>query len=423
MVASGSTEYAESAVRTIVPDADPSTHGARAPVDRVPAEPPALTERLDRHRARVAADWCGANLFRDRPPIGADDINLMSNDYLALAGHPAVTDAQVAALRRGGTGVMMSAIFQTDHDPGRAFEARMAAFWQSEAAILCQSGWAANVGLLECVSGPGSPVYIDKMAHASLWTGILGARAQPVSFPHNDVDALAAAIRRSGPGLILVDTVYSMLGDRCPLRAVVEVAERYGCHVVADESHALGVRGPGGAGLVAELGLGSRVAFRTASLSKAFCGRAGIIGCSRRLAEFFPVTAWSAIFSSSVLPCDVAGLEATLDLVRAGDRRRAALSTAAQRLWYGLTGLGYAVGDRAPGHILTLRTGAEPQLVVLRRAFELRGVFGAPFCPPATSREHTALRLSLHSALTEKHCERILRIAAEVRDEVEPDHP
>ncbi|WP_169336475.1 alpha-hydroxyketone-type quorum-sensing autoinducer synthase [Nocardia transvalensis] len=403
---------------TVVPAADPLTDVVAAQSDPMVAEPAGLTQRLERHRARVAADWCGADLFRDRPPIGAADINLMSNDYLALAGHPAVVDAQVAALRRGGAGVMMSAIFQTDHDPDRAFEARMASLWQTETAILCQSGWAANIGLLQCISSKDSPVYIDKMAHASLWTGIVGARARPVPFPHNDVDALAASIRKSGPGVILVDTVYSMLGDRCPLREVVEIAERYGCQVVADESHALGVCGPGGAGLVAECGLGSRVAFRTASLSKAFCGRAGIIGCSRRLAEFFPVTAWSAIFSSSVLPCDVAGLDATLNLVLAGDRRRAALAVAARRLWDGLTGLGYPVGDLAPSHILAVRAGAEPRLVALRRAFESRGVFGAPFCPPATSAEHTALRLSLHSALSEEHCARILRVAGEVRDEL-----
>ncbi|MQY07906.1 alpha-hydroxyketone-type quorum-sensing autoinducer synthase [Actinomadura macrotermitis] len=376
-----------------------------------------LPNRLAAWEARQAG-WGGA-LFRDRPPARRGDVVLMSNDYLALGRHPAVARAQIAALRASGSGPLMSGVFVDDGDPLRELEERFAAFLGAPAVVLCQSGWAANVGLLQSVARPGSPVYVDAAAHASMWAGIEAAGAVARPFAHNDTGHLERLARRHGPGLIVFDALYSVSGDRCPLAALAEVAARTGCELVADESHSLGVLGPAGAGLVPALGLADRVAYRTASLSKAFAGRAGLIACSRRVAGYLPYHAPGAIFSSTLLPHDVAGLRAVLGLVRTAGDRRVRLARNAAALREGLTGLGYDIAP-SESQIVSLPAGGEDRLRRLRAALDAHGVFGAPFAHPAVPRNRAVLRLSAHSGLTRADLARVLAACAAVRDEVAP---
>jgi len=361
------------------------------------------------------ASW-GGPLFHGRRRPGPDDLVLMSNDYLALGGQWAVVSAQMGALLEHGNGLLMSGVLVTETDPIRALEQRMARFLDVPATLLCQSGWAANVGLIQSIAPPRRPVYIDAAAHASLWAGIQAANAVAMPFAHNDCGHLERLIARNGPGLIAFDTLYSVTGDLCPLADLVRVADRTGCDLIADESHTLGVLGPGGAGLVAALGLAGRVAYRTASLAKAFAGRAGLIACPGPVADFLPFHSPGAIFSSTLLPHDIAGLAAALDLIESGDYLRERLSRSAAILRSGLTGLGYNITP-SESQIIPLRPGSESMLCRLQTALDERGVFGAPFAYPAVGHNSTALRLSVHAELTEGDLHRILDACAAVRDE------
>lgn len=362
------------------------------------------------------AGW-GGPLFGGRAQPGPGDLVLMSNDYLMLAGHPAVRDAQVEALLTHGNGLLMSGVLVGDSDPVRVLEQRLAAFLDAPAALVCQSGWAANVGLIQSIAPPGGPVYVDAAAHASLWAGIQAASALTVPFAHNDCAHLERQIARHGRGLIAFDTLYSVTGDLCPLADLADLADRTGCALVADESHTLGVIGPRGAGLVPELGLEGRVAYRTASLAKAFAGRAGLIACSRRVAEYLPFHLLGAIFSSTLLPHDIAGLGAALDLILDADDRRERLRRAAAGLRAGLTELGYNITP-SQSQIIPLRPGGEDMLCRVQTALDARGVFGAPFAFPAVGSRSTALRLSVHCELTDADLDRILDACAAIRDEV-----
>jgi CAI-1 autoinducer synthase len=366
------------------------------------------------HRRR--AGW-GGSLFCGRSRPGPADIVLMSNDYLVLGREWAVVSAQMSALLEHGNGLLMSGALVGDTDPIRDFERRMAAFLRAPAALLCQSGWVANVGLVQSIAPPGKPVYVDAAAHASLWAGIQAASAVPVPFAHNDCEHLERLIARHGPGLVAFDTLYSVTGDLCPLADLAEVAARTGSTLVADESHTLGVLGPGGAGLVVALGLADRVAYRTASLAKAFAGRAGLIACSGQVADFLPFHSLGAVFSSTLLPHDVAGLSAALELILDGDDRRHRLAASAAVLRAGLAELGYNIAP-SESQIIPLRPGTEAMLARLQTALDARGVFGAPFAFPAVGHNSTALRLSVHSELTETDLDRILEACAAIRDEV-----
>lgn len=374
-----------------------------------------LAERVAAWQRRRAS-W-GGPLFHGRARPGPGDLVLMNNDYLMLGGQWAVVSAQLSALLEHGNGLMMSGVLVAETDPIREFERRAAAFLRAPAAMLCQSGWAANTGLIQAVAPPGQPVYLDAAAHASLWAGAQAAGAVAVPFAHNDCTHLERLVARHGPGLIAFDTLYSVTGDLCPLADLAELSARTGCALLADESHTLGVLGPAGAGLVAALGMTGQVAYRTASLAKAFAGRAGLIACSGRVADYLPFHSHGAIFSSTLLPHDVAGLSAALDLVVDGDDRRQRLIRTAAALRDGLTALGYNISP-SESQIVPLRPGTEDMLCRVQTALDARGVFGAPFAYPAVGRNSTALRLSAHCELTDDDLDRILDACAAIRDEV-----
>jgi CAI-1 autoinducer synthase len=383
------------------------------------ALPAFLAERIDRYyRERVQKSWSGGHIMMGRTP-GSDALHLSSNDYLSIARHPEIIDAVCASIRAEGNGLLMSGIFlHGDACPQLQLENRFAAYMHSEAGVLCQSGFSANTGLIQSIANEQTPVYVDMMAHMSLWEGIRSAGARPVSFLHNDVDHLRQRVERNGPGVVIVDSVYSTNGSVAPLAGIVEVCAENNCVLVVDESHSLGTHGPHGAGLVVELGLADRVDFRTASLAKAFAGRAGFIACSKRFQEYFKFEALPAIFSSTLLPHEVAGLAATLDVIERDDWRRTRLAANARYLRMRLAELGYNLNG-SEAQIIALEAGPEQQTIVLRDALEARGIFGSVFCAPATAQNRSLVRISVNAALSGEELERFVEACEEIRDEVD----
>jgi CAI-1 autoinducer synthase len=385
-----------------------------------PALPDFVTSRVERYyRERVRDTWNGGHIMRGRLP-GSDALHLSSNDYLAIARHPDIIGRMADTLRENGNGLLMSGIFLHGECPQLQFENRLASFMHAEAGVLCQSGYVANTGLIQSIATADTPVYVDMMAHTSLWEGVRSAGAIPVAFRHNDAAHLEQQIGRYGPGVVLVDSVYSTTGSICPLVEFADICETHGCVFVVDESHSLGTHGPRGAGLVVELGLESRVAFRTASLAKAFAGRAGFVTCPMDFHEYFKCESNPAIFSSTLLPHEVSGLDATLSVIEGADRRRARLVEIAAWLRQRLTELGYNLNG-SQSQIIGLEAGTEQRTIVLRDALESRGIFGSVFCAPATARNRALVRLSIHAALTDAQVERVASVCRDMRSEVELD--
>jgi CAI-1 autoinducer synthase len=374
--------------------------------------------RVDNYyRERVQDTWAGGHIMRGRQP-GPDALQLCSNDYLALARHPRILRAMTDSIQRDGNGLLMSGIFVHGACPHTDFEQRLAEFMHAEAGVLCQSGYSANTGLIQVIADERTPVYADMMAHMSLWEGIRLAGAKPVTVFHNEVEHLERQILRHGPGVVVVDSVYSTSGSIAPLREIVEICEAQGCILVADESHSLGTHGPNGEGLVVELGLADRVHFRTASLAKAFAGRAGFVTCSRRFADYFKSESNPAIFSSTLLPHDIRGLDATLTVIRQEGWRRDRLRANAAYLRNELDALGYNLND-SECQIVSLESGSEQNTIALRDALESRGIFGAIFCAPATPKSRALMRFSVHAALTDDELRRIVAVCRDIRDELD----
>jgi CAI-1 autoinducer synthase len=383
-----------------------------------PDDPAFIRERVNDYYVRRKMElWQGRHPLQGRTPRPGD-IKVRSNDYLCLAGHPHIIESEIAALRTGGHGDAVSRVWiHHERDIIREFEQRVAALMKAEDAVLCSSGYTANVGLVQSFATRGAPVFLDMKAHISLHEGVVSAGAKPVLFRHNDPASLDRMLATHGPGLVAVDALYSTDGDLAPLKDLVEICERYGAALIVDETHSFGAQGPNGAGIVAAAGLTERVHFRTIGLSKAVASRGGIIACSRRNAEYFRYESLPAIFSTSVMQHEVAGYDAVLDVFETESWRRDALHANHAYLKAGLDKLGYNV-EASKTQIIALEAGDIRQTTTLRDALESRGVFGAIFFPPATPDKRCLIRFTLNCGLSRSELDRIVEVCGEIRDEV-----
>ena len=403
------------------PNLHPAGLSTHQPV-KSPVNPP-LAPQL---RARIARDFAprweklwGGKFVLHGQPAGPNAVRLDGNDYLGITGHADIVNAQVSALRRDNEFVIQSGAFLLADHPARALETELAQWLGKQDGFVCQSGYAANTGLLQAIADRDTPVYVDTMAHTSLWEGVHAARAPGHAFRHNDPEHLDRMMARHGPGVVVVDSVYSTTGALCPLQQMVEVTERHGSMILVDESHSLGTHGPRGAGLCAQLGLTDRVHFITASLAKAFAGRAGFFTMPAAMRYYILSESFPNIFSSCLLPHEIAGLAATLRVVQGSDDARERLHAHTQRLRQRLTELGYPI-HQGSEQIIALEAGAEPDTMALRDQLEAHGVFGAVFCAPATSRNRSLVRLTLSASLTEAELSHVEQAAAAIAPLVQP---
>ncbi len=360
--------------------------------------------------------WIGHTLSGRTPPPNA--IQMHTNDYLCLAADPRIVEAEIEALRQFGHGQSVSRIFLHRHEsPLRTFERRIAQFMAAEDAVLCMSGYSANSGLIQAIAPEGTPVYLDMRAHASLWEGVPNSGAVARPFRHNDPFHLERQVGKYGPGIIVVDALYSTTGNICPLADVVAVAERTGCILVVDETHSFGTLGPNGEGLAVSLGLADRIHFRTVGMSKAVASRGGVVLGSARNMEFFRYEAFPMIFSTTVLPHEVAGYDAALDIIQTEAWRRERLHANHRILTGALDEMGYNVSD-SKAQIIGLEAGTEADVIRLRDALETRGVFGAVFCAPATPKKRAMVRFTVNCGLSDADLERVIQVCRDIRDEV-----
>jgi CAI-1 autoinducer synthase len=389
------------------------------PVRTQPGLSSKLRQRItNEFQSRWEKEW-GRKFVTHGIPPGPDAVRLDGNDYLAVTGHPEVVHAQLEALRRDQEFVIQSGVFQLEGNPASQLQSALALWLGKEDGLLCQSGYTANLGLLQVIADPQTPVYLDSLAHMSLWEGARAAGAPAHGFRHNDPAHLAKMAARHGPGLVVVDSVYSTTGAVARLPELVEVAEQHDCMILVDESHSLGTHGPGGTGLCAMLGLTDRVHFITASLAKAFAGRAGFFTMPAELRPYLMCHSYPSIFSSCLLPHEVAGLAATFEVIKRADEARRKLHENTRCVRSAFQEAGYPI-HQGSEQIISLEAGAESDTLALRDALESRGVFGAVFCAPATSRNRAMVRLTLNAALTDAEMEHVAAVARDIAAQVKP---
>lgn len=358
----------------------------------------------------------GKHLVLGKRPVDGD-IFLQSNDYLSLSNEPEIIQEHIRSLDENAYSPVMSGVFLQDNDSKPPLELALANYLHFDSCLVVQSGWSANTCLLQAICNPNTPVYIDFLAHMSLWEGARIVGAQPIPFMHNNVRHLKRMIRQHGPGIIAVDSVYSTIGTVAPLKEIVDVAKENGCAVLVDESHSLGTHGKHGEGLVHALGLSKRVDFITASLAKTFAYRAGAIWCNNRTNDVLPFIAYPAIFSSAMLPHELDRLSKTLEVIKRSDKERRHLQDMAKYLTIELKRIGFTI--RSESQIIALETGDEANTEKVRDFLEERGVFGAIFCRPAAPANKNIIRFSLHAKLQQSQLDHVIEVCREAFDQPE----
>jgi 8-amino-7-oxononanoate synthase len=340
---------------------------------------------------------------------GRDVLLLCSNDYLGLAHDPRVRGAAAEAAMVWGAGAGASRLVSGSLQLHRDLEEELAAFKGAETCVLFGSGFLANTGVVAALAGRGEVVLSDELNHASLIDGCRLARAETVVYRHADVDALQDALRAHAGrrATIVTDAIFSMDGDAAPLEEIADLAERHGARVIVDEAHATGVVGPGGRGLVAELGLQERIDVVVGTLSKALGSYGAFACCSASLAELLVNRARTLIFSTAPPPPSVAAAREALRIVRNGpelvDRLRA--NAAVLRAALADEGLDVAPGEMP---IVPVVIG-EPAAAMEACEAALRdGVFAQAIRPPTVPEGTSRLRLVAMAS----HAEEDLRDAA-----------
>jgi len=382
-----------------------------------------LKEEVDHIDQRIGN--CNPYPFQ-HPESLSGYICLHQNDYLRLSTRPEVLVAKEEAMRRFGNSFLASTIFtggegSDEHDK---FRSLLAGSMGAEDVILTTSGWVANVGLIEALARPGTPVYIDRKAHASIWDGARLSAGRPIMVGHNDPVSLDRRIRREGPGVICIDSVYSTTGAVSHLPSYVEIAERTGSVLVVDEAHGFGMFGEGGGGLAELQGVADRIHFRTMSFSKALGGHGGCIATSHHLAWFLTHRARPIVFSSSALPCDSAAHRVGLEILRAEPQLAARCQEMAAVLRQEMEIRGIPTGGSA-SQIVSYSARSDAHSCALYGELRARGVLCAIFLEPAVPVGSGLLRFSVHAHCTREemvHTAAALRESLDAIDQRHGDH-
>lgn len=350
----------------------------------------------------------GAEVTRE----GRRLVNFSSNDYLGLAAHPAITTALHEGIERFGAGAGASRLVCGTQAPHAELESALAAFKGTEAALAFSSGHAVALGTIPALMGRGDTILLDKLCHACLVDAARLSGATIRVFPHQHLGKLERLLQTAaGRVLVVTESVFSMDGDITPLKEIVELKDRHGAWLLMDEAHGVGVLGPQGRGLAAQLGLEARVELQMGTLSKALGLSGGYLAASRAVIDLLVNRARSFIYSTAPPPCIAHAARAAVGLISgaAGDELRHAL-------WENLRH--FTQHMRLPevpeSAIVPWIVGAEAQAVDLSRRLLERGFLTPAIRHPTVARGAARLRLTFSAAHTSAQ---ITALAAALRAE------
>ena len=347
---------------------------------------------------------------------GCSLISFCSNDYLGLANDPALVAAACAGARTWGVGSGASHLVSGHLGPHAVLEEKLAAFTGFDRALLFSTGYMANLGIVPALVGRGDAVFADRLNHASLIDAVQLARADSQRYPHADLAALerllaASTARRR---LILTDAVFSMDGDLAPLPGLLALAERYDAWLVVDDAHGFGVLGRQGRGSISHFGLpADRRLICMGTLGKAAGAAGAFVAANATVIEWLAQRARSYIFTTAGSPLIACALATSLELIAAGDARRAHLWRLVAQLRDGLADTRWRL-LASPTAIQPVIVGDNHETVRLAAALHERGLWVPAIRPPTVPKGTARLRVSLSAAHSEAQVAELVRALREL---------
>ncbi|HTG01784.1 MAG TPA: 8-amino-7-oxononanoate synthase [Nitrospirota bacterium] len=338
------------------------------------------------------------------PRVVVDGKSLLlmcSNDYLGLAGHDALKKGAQAALDRYNFGAGASRLISGTSPLHEELETRTARFKGTQAALLFNSGYAANTGIIPALAGSGDTILSDSLNHASIIDGCRLSRARTLVYRHRDANHAESLLKSAAAGrrFIITDGVFSMDGDLAPLPDLVVLAERYDAVLIVDDAHGTGVMGSRGRGSTEHFHLEGRIPVQMGTFSKAFGSFGAFVAGDDDIIHYLINKARSFIFSTALPPAVCGASLAAIDIVEQDDKPKNRVWEARAQLLDGLERLGIAFGN-TDSPIIPLVVGSSANANNLAsRLFEL-GVFALAIRPPTVPEGTARIRLTvtaLHS--------------------------
>lgn len=378
----------------------------------------------ERHQRLVAVGANAVGLANDRllSPTraiinGRETILAGTNNYMGMTFEADCIRAGQEALEQFGTGTTGSRIANGTYAMHKALETELARFLDRRHCIVFTTGYQANLGMLAGLAGPRDTIYLDSDSHSSIYDGATLSGAKIVRFRHNDATDLDKRLERAedrGGRLVVLEGIYSMLGDRASLADFVALKHRHGFELLVDEAHSFGVLGPNGRGLSEEAGLEDEVDYIVGTFSKSIGAVGGFGAGNQALFDTIRYATRPYMFTASPSPASVATSRAALAKLSTEPQRRHRLRENSERLFDGFKALGLQLGCAVPSPIAAVQCPDEPTTIGLWNALLSAGVYVNIALPPGTPSRLCLLRCSVSAAHATAEIDRIIALFAEV---------
>ncbi len=334
-----------------------------------------------------------------------------TNNYLGLTFDPGCIEASVRSVQEAGTGTTGSRIANGTYGDHALLERRMAEFYGKRSAMIFTTGYQANLGLISTLAGREDHLLIDADSHASIYDACKLSNSEVIRFRHNDPDDLAHRLRRledrPGNSIIVIEGIYSMLGDSAPLREIAAVKREMGATLIVDEAHSLGIRGKHGRGVCEDAGVESDVDFVVGTFSKSLGAIGGFAVSDLPDFDLLRVVCRPYMFTASLPPAVVGSVMAALARISSDQSLGARVRSNSNRLYSGLAEAGFEVGPE-PNPIVAVKLADRDSAVQFWNTLLDRGVYANLALPPATPGSVSMLRCSVSAAHTEAQIDRAI---------------
>lgn len=337
-----------------------------------------------------------------------------SNNYLGLTHHPHVVESARRALETFGTSCTGSRFLNGTLELHEELERRLARFLGREAALCFSTGFQTNLGVIASLCGREDVIFCDRENHASIYDGTRLSFAEVRKFRHGDMEDLERQLRRESEAgnrgkLIIVDGVFSMMGDIADLPSIVRLAREYGARVLVDEAHSTGVLGANGRGAVEHCGVEDEVDLVLGTFSKSFASLGGFVAGSERVIHYIKHHARSLIFSASIPPSAAAAALAALDVMESEPELRTRVMETASYVRSQLAAAGLQV-THADTPIVPVLVGDQDRLFAYWKTLFEFGLFTNPVTAPAVPAGGDLIRSSYMATHSRAQCDRALDI-------------
>jgi 8-amino-7-oxononanoate synthase len=374
-----------------------------------------LTQATDLLRERYAISHRNENdIIIDNQRL----INFSSNDYLGLASHPALKKAFIAGVERYGVGSGASALVSGFYQSHQQCEEAFAAFFQREKAILFNSGYLANLSIIQTLITRNKKIVADKLCHASILDGIQLSRGQCVRYRHQDIIHLQSILQQTAPHLLITESVFSMEGDISPITDIANLAKLYQVPLMVDDAHSAGVLGENGRGISEYYHLTSTaLPYLVVPLGKAFASMGAIVCGSRELIDSLIQFARSYCYTTALPPAIAHATMTALQLVEKENWRRHRLNELIQFFIQQAQqrNLNLVSTDLTP--IKSILIGENASTVKIKNKLLEQGFFVACIRPPTVPVNTARLRISLNCLHHENDIIQLLDLIADAHEE------